>query len=114
MARPYPVRSSAEPTLLFFDIKSKYAAIILKGTIVDAPTVIYIPYHLHYSPEFRVWATSKEMNWDKESQLLYWHPSRDESLNQLIIGKEPNIEDTVLPERCKNLLEKTRFMDTFS
>ena len=114
MARPYPIRSSAEPTLLFFDIESKYSAIILKGAVVDAPTIIYIPYHFHYSPEFRVWATSKEMNWDKENQLLYWYPSRDQSLNQLIVGKERSIDGTILPERCKSLLERTTFMNSFA
>lgn len=114
MARPYPIRSSAEPTLLFFDIESKYAAIILKGAVVDAPTIIYIPYHFHYSPEFRVWATSKEMNWDKENQLLYWYPARDQSLNQLIVGKERSINGTILPERCKSLLERTTFMNSFA
>ena len=114
MARPYPIRSSAEPTLLFFDIESKYAAIILKGAVVDAPTIIYIPYHFHYSPEFRVWATSKETNWDKENQLLYWYPSRDQSLNQLIVGKERSINGTILPERCKSLLERTTFMNSFA
>ena len=114
MARPYPIRSSAEPILLFFDIESKYSAIILKGAVVDAPTIIYIPYHFHYSPEFRVWATSKEMNWDKENQLLYWHPSSDQTLNQLIVGKERNIDGTIFPEKCKSLLEKTTFMKTFS
>ena len=41
VARPYPMRS-AEPTLIFFDIDSKYAAIILKGKVVtEEPTVVY-------------------------------------------------------------------------
>jgi hypothetical protein len=48
--------SSAEPVLLFFDIESKYATIILKGRVVDAPTVTYIPFNIQYAPEFSVWA----------------------------------------------------------
>ena len=116
IARPYPIRSSAEPTLLFFDIESKYAAIILKGTVVDAPTIIYVPYHFHYSPEFRVWATSKEIEWDKENQLLYWYLSKDQSLNQIILAKEQEqkIDSAILPERCKNLLERTTFVNSFA
>jgi hypothetical protein len=54
------------------------------------------------------------MNWDKENQLLYWHPSSDQTLNQLIVGKERNIDGTIFPEKCKSLLEKTTFMKTFS
>ena len=46
IARPYPLRSSAKPILLFFDLKSSYATLILEGSVVDAPTVIYIPYDL--------------------------------------------------------------------
>ena len=68
VARPYPMCRSAEPVLLFFDIESKYATIILKGKVVEAPTVIYIPFNIHYAPEFTVWATSKQIKWDKDNQ----------------------------------------------
>ena len=37
VARPYPQYSSAEPHLLFFDLKSKYCVIVLKGLAVEAP-----------------------------------------------------------------------------
>src|SRR4029079_10694385 len=50
VARPYPMRSSAEPALICCDIDSKYASIILKGKVVtDEPTVVYIPFDIHYS-----------------------------------------------------------------
>jgi hypothetical protein len=119
VARPYPMRSSAEPTLIFFDIDSKYASIILKGKVLSGePTVIYIPFDIHYSPEFTVWATSNEMKWDKEDQLLYWYPSKDHDYNQLIIGKgkgKDNKPDTnILPDESKELASKTIFTSTFS
>jgi hypothetical protein len=56
--------------LLFFDIQSEYATIILKGRVVEAPTVTYIPFNIHYAPEFSVWATGKEAKWGKVDQIL--------------------------------------------
>ena len=52
------MRSSAEPFLLFFDRKSNHATIMLKGQVCEAPTIIYIPYDIHYAPEFTVWVTA--------------------------------------------------------
>ena len=89
IARPYPMLSSAEPSFLSFDVDSKYAIIILDGKVVEAPTIIYVPFHLHYSPTFYVWATSNEIKWDKEAQLLIWHPSRERTKNQLILSIQP-------------------------
>ena len=116
MARPYPLRSSAKPILLFFDLKSSYATLILEGGVVDAPTILYIPYDFHYSPEFRVWATSKEIEWDRQNQLLYWHPAKDQTLNQIIIAKErsDNVDIERLPKRARDLVEKTSFVNVLS
>ena len=101
--------------MLFFDSESKYAAIILNGAVLRGPpTVIYVPYHYHYSPEFRVWATSKEVEWDKENQLLYWYPATDQDVNQIIIGTTPNLDTKSLPKRVKTLLDKTELVNTFS
>jgi len=114
VARPYPMRSSAEPSLLFFDADSKYASIILKGKVIsDEPTVVYIPYGIHYSPEFTVWATSNELKWDKENQLLYWYPSKDQPYNQLIIGTTNKLNTDMLPDQSKDLVSKTTFTRTF-
>ena len=116
VARPYPMRSSAEPTLIFFDIDSKYAAIILKGKVVtEEPTVVYIPYDIHYSPEFTVWSTSNELKWDKMNNLLYWYPSKDHDYNQLVIGKGKldKLDTEFLPEQSKELASKTIFSNTF-
>ena len=116
VARPYPMRSSAEPTLIFFDIDSKYAAIILNGKVVtEEPTVIYIPFDIHYSPEFTVWATSNELKWDKANNLLYWYPAKNQDYNQLVIGKGKlvKLETEVLPQQSKELASKTIYNSTF-
>ncbi|HEY7757081.1 MAG TPA: cellulase family glycosylhydrolase [Nitrososphaeraceae archaeon] len=116
VARPYPMRSSAEPTLIFFDIDSKYASMVLKGKVVtDEPTIIYIPFDIHYSPEFTVWATSNGLKWDKVNNLLYWYPAKDQDYNQVVIGKGKlvKLETKVLPEQSKELASKTTFSNTF-
>src|SRR5215213_2041308 len=115
VVRPYPMRSSAEPVLLFFDIKSKYATIILKGKVVEAPTVIYIPFNIHYAPEFTVWATtSKQIKWDKDNQLLYWYPEKERTLNQIIIGKSRNLDTSILPKQAKDLASEVTLVGSFS
>jgi uncharacterized membrane protein HdeD (DUF308 family) len=115
VARPYPMRSSAEPVLLFFDIESKYATIILEGKVVEAPTVIYIPFKIHYAPEFTVWATtSKQIEWDKDNQLLYWYPAKEQTLNQIIIGRGRNLDTTKLPKQAKDLASKVTLVGSFS
>jgi hypothetical protein len=116
VARPYPMRSSAEPSLIFFDIDSKYASIVLEGKVVtDEPTIIYIPFDIHYSPEFTVWATSNELKWDKVNNLLYWYPAKDQDYNQVVIGKGKlvKLETKDLPEQSKELATKTIFSNTF-
>lgn len=116
VARPYPMRSSAEPILIFFDIDSKYASIVLKGKVFTRePTVIYIPFDIHYSPEFTVWSTSNELKWDKMNNLLYWYPSKDQDYNQLVIGKGKldKLETEFLPGQSKDLVGKTVFTNTF-
>jgi uncharacterized membrane protein HdeD (DUF308 family) len=115
VARPYPMRSSAEPVLLFFDIESKYATIVLEGKIVEAPTIIYIPFNLHYTPEFTVWATtSKQIEWDKDNQLLYWYPAKERTLNQIIIGKSRNLDTSILPKQAKDLASEVTLVGSFS
>lgn len=113
VARPYPMLSSAEPSLLSFDIDSKYAIIILDGIVVESPTIIYIPFHLHYSPIFYVWATSNEIKWDKENQLLVWYPSRNRTKNQIIIGIHPELHMKSIPDESRRLLEDTRYVNKF-
>ena len=109
-ARPYPSFSSAEPILLSFDLKTKYCVIILKGHVVEAPTIIYVPHNLHYSPNFKIWATSNKFEWDNENQLLDWWPDKEQILNQIIITPTvTNVDVSILPEMAKNLMDKLVF-----
>jgi Cellulase (glycosyl hydrolase family 5)/Glycoside hydrolase family 5 C-terminal domain len=115
MARPYPLRSSAEPTLLFFDIESKSAAIILNGNVIkDVPTIIYVPYHYHYSPNFKVWTTGGQVEWDKDNQFLYWYPSIDKQTNLIILGKDQELKIEMLPEKVRELQDKVTSVNSFS
>jgi hypothetical protein len=114
VARPYPMKSSAEPSVIFFDINSKHASIMLKGKVCDAPTIIYIPYDMHYSPEFTVWATSNEMKWDKYNFLLQWYPAKNLEVNQIIIAPGRKYNAEVLPNIAKEIISKTMFINTFS
>jgi hypothetical protein len=115
IARPYPLRSSARPILLFFDIESTYATLLLEGSVVDAPTIMYIPYDYHYSPEFKVWATCKEIEWDRQNQLLSWYPAKDQTLNQIIVAKERSnkVDIERLPKKARDSVEKTTFVNSF-
>jgi hypothetical protein len=115
MARPYPLRSTAEPTLLFFDIESKYSAVILSGNVIkDVPTIIYVPYHYHYSPNFKVWTTGGQVEWGKDNQLLYWYPSTDKQTNLIIIGKDQELKAETLPEKVKELRDEITSVNSFS
>jgi hypothetical protein len=109
------MRSSAQPSVIFFDINSKYASIILTGKVIsNEPTVVYIPFDIHYSPEFTVWSTGNELKWNKENQLLYWYPSKDCTYNQLIIakGKISKLDTSMLPRQSKELADKITFTTT--
>jgi hypothetical protein len=83
--------------------------------VTDEPTVVYIPFDIHYSPEFTVWSTSKELKWDKENNILQWYPSKDQEYNQLVIGKGKldKLETQSLPDQSSNLADKTVFANTF-
>jgi Glycoside hydrolase family 5 C-terminal domain len=113
VARPYPIQSSAKPELLFFDLGTKHFALILKGPVVDAPTVIYVPFNMHYAPNFEVRATSNAIEWNKESQLLSWYPDNNLTLNQLIIAPKEKLDTSILPSNSRALLEKTTYTNIF-
>jgi len=114
VARPYPICSSAKPKLLFFDLKSKYATIMLEGQVkTDTPTIIYIPAKYHY-PSFRIWATSSELQWKKVEQLLYWYPDKGKQLNQVIIGQDHDLDVTSLPVQSRDLSSDTKYTSIFN
>ena len=82
---------------------------------MDAPTVIYVPFTLHYAPEFTIWATtSKQIEWDKDNQLLYWYPAKELTLNQIIIGKSRNLDTSILPKQAKDLASEVTMVDSLS
>lgn len=107
VARPYPLRSSAKPVFLSFDLETKHAVITLSGTPVDAPTVIYVPVKFHYASGFEVHATSPDLQWDAENQWLYWRPAADQSVHQLIISPIHGFSEAALPDESGDLLIQT-------
>lgn len=114
VARPYPQYISAEPHLLFFDLKSKYCVIILKGPVVEAPTIIYIPYGIQYNRTFKVWSTSNHFEWHSENQMMKWWPDRNETLNQIFITPiSDKIDTSILPKVSNDLMNKTNFSQEF-
>ena len=60
------------------------------------------------------------MEWNKQNQLLYWYPAKDQTLNQIIIAKEHTYNKAVdlinsrLPKTARSLLEKATFVNIFS
>jgi len=115
IARPYPIRSSAKPELLFFDLKSKLCTVMLNGKTVDEPTLIFVPSKIQYNSKFQVFATipnndttkdnQKEdgIGWNEEDQILFWHPDKHMQQNQIVITPidkyEPDI--SILPEKAR-------------
>lgn len=74
MSRPYPLRSSAEPRALSFELRSRRFLLELEGAPVDAPTVVFVP-RVHYPNGFEVRAEGRAFSWDDRRSLLLWQPS---------------------------------------
>lgn len=85
LARPYPMRSSAEPVLLKFDLDKKHAVMKFKGSPVNARTIVYIPKSRHYKDGFEVHATSSAMKWHEDDQILIWKPNKNHNTHLLVI-----------------------------
>lgn len=113
LARPYPICSSAKPIFLSFDLKSKYATLILEGQVQDKPTIIYIPIKEHY-PSFRIWTTSPDIQWIKSEQLLYWYPDKNKQFNQIIILPNQKLDTNLLPFQVRELIKDTNYNFIFS
>jgi hypothetical protein len=108
VARPYPVRASAMPQLVFFDLRSKNAAFILTGQVVDAPTVIFVPLSCHYPDGFEIRATTSEstITWNESEQMLYWYPDKSvapDGSNKLIISPIDGVKSSALPDQVQDL-----------
>jgi aryl-phospho-beta-D-glucosidase BglC (GH1 family) len=109
VTRPYPMRSSAMPERVLFDLDSKNAAFVLKGPVSDAPTVIFVP-RLHYAGnqfEVRTTSVASSVEWDEANQLLYWYPDKSRTENQLILSLPGGFDTRVLPPESKALLPQT-------
>ncbi|HEX2408892.1 MAG TPA: hypothetical protein VHJ38_16950 [Nitrososphaeraceae archaeon] len=122
ISRPYPMLSSARPSMLYFDIDSKYSVIILDVEVVDAPTIIYIPSHIHYTSGFDIWATSNKIEWDNKEHILSWYPEKQQNSNQIIItavastaGEYNKLNEKNLPKEStdSNLMDKTKFISSY-
>jgi Cellulase (glycosyl hydrolase family 5)/Glycoside hydrolase family 5 C-terminal domain len=107
LARPYPMRSSAEPQLVFFDVGNKHFAVILRGPVVDHPTVVYLPQATHYPNGFDVRATGPRVEWDFARQLLYWWPDPGLQRNQLVLCPCGRFIAAALPETWRIVLAAT-------
>ena len=103
-ARPYPLRSSATPQLLWFDAQSKNFALTLSGQPVGAPTMIFIPQYLQYSTGFELRATSATVQWDEKRQMLAWWPDPQQAEHAIILSPAQGFNSDVLPARAKELL----------
>jgi aryl-phospho-beta-D-glucosidase BglC (GH1 family) len=109
LARPYPMRSSAEPTLLNFDVGTRQAVIMLRGKPVNAPTVIYVPNDIQYTNQFEVQATSRDIYWDHENQLLYWAPDPHSDVHEIVIYPKGHFRRELLPEEAREVSMRYSF-----
>jgi hypothetical protein len=98
VSRPYPMRSSAEPASSFFDIGNKHFALRLRGPVVDAPTVVFVPRRLHYPTGFEVRASNRAaLEWNEARQLLYWRPDKARDANLMVISPAGVFRQDALP-----------------
>jgi len=107
LARPYPMRSSARPSLLFFDSLRKHGVIMMEGKPASggAPSIIYIPDEFQYGGGFDVHYTTGEIDWDGVNHLLYWIPAMDKMNHQIAICPKNGLDKNVLPRASRALLE---------
>lgn len=104
-SRPYPMRSSARPVLLRFDLASRQGAIAMQGAPVAAPTVVFVPVRTHYAGGFEVRATtSRAPVWDAARSLLYWWPRPGDGTHALVIAPRGALDSRILPPAVEALL----------
>ncbi len=94
------MRASAEPQIGFFDIGSKHYAVSLRGQVIDAPSVVYVPWQFHYRSGFDLYATggSPAPAFDKDRSLLVWWPDKQRETNQLVIAPIDALNTDALPD----------------
>src|SRR5208283_3426683 len=103
------MRSSAKPSLLFFDSLRKHGVIMMEGKPTDssAPSIIYIPDEFQYSGGFEVHYTTGEIEWDGVNHLLYWIPAMDKTNHQIAICPKSRLDKNALPPASRALLENS-------
>lgn len=98
VSRPWPMRSSAEPVTSFFDIGNKHYALRLRGPVVDAPTVVFVPRRRHFGASFDVRASTRDtLEWNDARQLLVWKPDKSKDQNLLVISPAGGFRSNALP-----------------
>jgi hypothetical protein len=107
VARPYPLRSSAEPGVLAFDIENKHFVVVLRGRPVDSTTIVFIPKRVHYTDGFDVRATSPDLLWDEENQLLRWLPDANADKHALVVSPAGVFNPSVIGQEERDLVELT-------
>ena len=110
IARPYPMRSSAKPTLLSFDSSTKHCVVMFEGKPVSKePTVVYIPNEYQYPGGFEVRHTRGDLSWDLPNHLLYWYPDAKETEHQLVVCPKDGFNPAQLPDKT-GLLPKATYL----
>lgn len=105
VSRPYAMRCSAEPVAGYFDLGTKHFALRLRGPVVDAPTVIFVPRRLHYAGGFEVRASTKDrFEWDEARQLLYWWPDKTRDQNLIVICPAFSYGPSTLPFFAREII----------
>lgn len=108
ISRPYPMRSSSMPIFLRFYRKKKLCIIVFSGKPEDAPTLVYVPNHIHYANGFEVHSTSSEIQFDNQNRLLVCTLDSDLIDHQIILCECGKFDQEDLPTLSKNILEKIK------
>lgn len=93
VARPYPMRSTAMPGRIAFDLATKVASMTFLNVTSNLPTVIFVPRDIHYpGNNFFVRSTSPLVRWDPQAQLLYFLPDKRLAQNLVVISPRPEAD----------------------
>jgi hypothetical protein len=79
---------------------------MLEGSVIDEPTVIFVPKNTHYHKGFYLWSTSttkESVEWDVDDQLLYWKPSKELHSNTIVISERNDVQIGKLPKEVSGI-----------
>ena len=101
-SRPHPILLSGKPVRMSFWSNLKYFdpdkaevpdvgrfVLEMKAKETNAPTLIFIPYHIYYPDGFWVWVSDGFVVWDYENLILKWYPEKDEpdTIHRIVIAR---------------------------